>query len=179
MGNIPNEEVNQAQTGMAPTSPVQIEQIGKVKTKLGTSMRLNSLMVWLLGATMLVLLLAIAAAIFHDPSFDLGSTFAFSIALLIPILPLFIFLNRRLNRHLKEDPNALSDIYYYKSARFHMVVLLVISILWAVAFVYNVIDKIFMHGIETGYTIAASAVFLIVPVAMTLFFYHYYNMAKR
>jgi hypothetical protein len=179
MENMPNEEESQNQADLAPSHPVQVEQIGKVKTKLGTAMRLNSLMVWLLGGTVLILLLSIVGAIFHDPTYDFGSTLIFSVAMLVPVLPLFIFLNRRLNRHLKEDPNALSDIYYYKSARFHMIVFLVISLLWAIALVYNILDKLFLHGIETGYVIADSLVFVLVPVAMTLFFYHYYNKAKR
>ena len=155
---------------------VRIEQIGQVRTKLGVSMVLNSLVIWIIAFAVLSMLITISTGLFTGGPVKDG--LVFGIAMLIPLIPLFIFLNRRLNNSIKAQ-GAINDVYYNKTVRGNLIFTLIVTILLAINLVFNILSKLFLEGQQTGEVMVNSFIFLFVSAVLTYFFYHYYNKAKQ
>ncbi len=167
-----NNEV--PQNNSTEISQVRVEQIGKVRTKLGLSMLLNGLVVWLLGIASILILSSITTMFFGE---DSSKNLVFGIACLIPLVPLFIFLNGRLNNYITGS-NGVSDIYYSKTVKTNLVLTIILSVIVAITFVYKVLDSLLLSGTETAESIVYSLIYLIVFSAMALFFYNYYGKSQ-
>jgi|GEM_PF-3166063 len=176
-----------SQTGN-PGQPLQLEtvhyniSVGKVRSRIGVSARVASLMLWLSAGTIAIILLALRASILPDPNEDLSGlsqALVFGIAVLIPIVPLLWFALRRMNRMLAENPANSDDLYFKKTIRFNLWVWMIFSLFWAIAAVYNIMAKAFLHNPVSRSAIIDAFIFALTAIATLYVFWRYYRISRR
>lgn len=187
-----------SQTGNAGT-PIQVENVQynvnvkRVTSKIGLSVFLSAILLWVISFIAIVVLTAIRTKFFPDCEFGpkgigfcendvsfFGETMVFSISALIPVVPIFIFLIYRTKKILAENPSSSDDIFFKRTIRFHLVISLLVALGWSYVAVYNFLAKIFLKYQDiTGGMIADSFIYAVIFIVMTFFFWRYEKRTRR
>ena len=170
-------------------TPIKVENIqynvnvGTVKSKVGLASTLTAVFGWITALMVICSLLALISILLKPTPEDVlqaKNTLVFAIAVLVPILPLFIFSVKRLNKSLKENQANLDDLFFKKSIRFNLILGLIISCFWSITLVYNILAKIILQNDKiTLVTILNNIAFLLPPAIFLYFFWTYQQKTKR
>lgn len=176
------------QTGGTGT-PKQVENVqynvnvGTVRSKVGLASTLSSLFGWATALMAVIGMLAIVQMVLPKDVNEMQQSkesLVVAISGLVPILPLFIFTVKRLNKALKENPANWDDLFFKKSIRFNLVLALIISCFWAITLVYNILAKFILNnGNITIQVVLNNLVFLLPPAALVYFYWTYQQKTKR
>lgn len=195
-GSAPIPEKSSAETSQTGNTgaPIQVEnvqynvKVGRVTSKIGLVAFLSAIMVWLIAFVSFSLLTAIRAkflpdcelGICEDVAINFGEVIVFSIAVLAPVIPVFLFLRNRLKKLLDENPANRDDIFFKRSIRFNLVISLLIALWWSYVAIFNVLGKLFLKYQDvTGGMIADSIIIAVIFIATTLFFWQYQKLTRR
>jgi hypothetical protein len=177
-----------SQTGGQGT-PVQVENIqynvnvGKVKSKVGFAGFLTFCTAWVGASLVLFTLLSLKTMAFSSVESEIieaKEMLVFIIALAIPVIPLFIFLFKRLEKLLRENSINNDDISYKKTLQMHMILSIINSVAWVFTFVYTVLTVLLLESATPGEpTNFDSIFFAFTALALTAFFWHFQKQTKR
>lgn len=182
------EQSGTSQTGVN-TAPLQVENVqynvtvGKVVSKAGFASKIFTFFGWVTAIMATLILLAFRAMWLPDVVEDTQAakeTLVFAVAVLVPVLPIWIFSIKRLNKVLVENSVNLDDVFFKKSIRFHLFASIFIACGWAIIFVYNILAKIILDNqeIERG-AIVDSFLFFLPIFSLGCFFWSYQKQTKR
>ncbi len=184
----PDKTAPTTQTG-APGTPLQVENVqynvnvGKVRSKIGLAATISSLFGWILAFVLMGTLLTLRAMAFPDSGDsvkDPKENLVVAIAVLIPLLPIWLYAVKRMNLSLLENPVNADDVYFKKSIRFHFFVSLIATFLWAFVLIYNVLARVLLNKTEITNTILMNTAIFFIPLALlTYFFFSYQKLTKR
>ena len=185
---MPTAGAATSQTGGAG-APIQVENVqynvnvGKVKSKIGLASTLTSIFGWITVFVVAFGLVSLGEILFPGLGADPEGAkefLVFGISVLVPVLPLFIFSVKRLNKALAENPLSIDDLYFKRSIRFNLVFGLIITCFWTIAFVYNILAMTLLQNKDvTGGAIFDSFFFFVTPAAFVYFFWTYQQKTKR
>lgn len=150
-----------AQTGSAQ-APVQVENV-QYGVKVGGFMSKIGLTFVIASVSVTILALSIAYALegavtVHDGSNDVAERFIWLVSIAIPLLPLFLFTNKRLST-LVADPVMREEITFKKRLRRALWIEIIFAALCIAAGVYGGLSVALLHESGDALESFASAVF--------------------
>jgi hypothetical protein len=182
-----NQVPTQSQTGV-PGTPVQVENVqynvnaGKVKSKIGFAGHLTFLMAWAVGTIALFSVIGvrnIIAPTSPEEAEEWRGVLVLLLSFAIPVVPLFIFLIKRIKTLLIQNPAGNDDITYKKSIQVHLVLSLVNTVAWVGIASYNILAKLLLDEQIAAYQIVDGFFFALTAVVLSYFFWTYQKETKR
>lgn len=167
-------------------SPVQVEnvqynvQVGTVRSKVGVIVLLYSILSWFLAIVLIMFLLTIRARLGGKEVASFGEAIIFTIACLVPLVPIFWYVRHRLERVLSENSATVDDVFFKKTIRVNLVISVIIGIFWLIALVYNALAFLFLSDSKiTGGIVIDSIILAGIMSGLAIMFLRYQLRTKR
>lgn len=168
----------------AQESPLEVQNIevkaGKVKSRIGFTAMIVSLLLWLIAILLVVLFFDIVAAATGDASTDLKETLVLVISFGIPLAGLFAFALYRLNKIIAEDAQTLDDVFFRKSVRANLFFAIFLSVPATGIAIYNIAASTILQNKDiTLEGILDAVVFAALSIIIALFFWSYQRRTTK
>ena len=100
--------------------------------------------------------------------------------MLIPVLPIFFFAIKRLNKALRENLATIDDVYFKKSVRFNLIFSVLMVCILAINFIYNILARTILNNQDVTHgAILDSLTLFLIPAGLVYLFWHYQKQTKR
>lgn len=183
--NQAGQPMQTSQTGAQGPAPIQVEnvqynmRVGTVRSKIGLITFLFAIGAWVISFVAIFLLTAIQVTISGGENIVLGTVIVFSIAVLVPVAPIFWYVRNRLNKVLVESPGLVDDLFFKRTIRLSLIIAIFIAVIRIIGFVYSLLSRLFLDGNSTWSSIINSFIAAVVFSGLALLFLQYQLKTKR
>lgn len=173
------EQNNENVVNSGAVAPMQTTNIASVNSRAGFAAFVSLAIVWVMSLTTAYVLNNIIINLFGIEKVSVGSQVIILISVAVPLVPIFLFSNRKLNKMITENASIIEDINLKKQIRRSLKWAIIIGALEIAYGLYDFLNVTFLQG--EGNSMKAFVILVVYAIAygvIALYSWSYYNKMK-